>query len=109
MQERDLDKAMAKWADEESASAPKLRPTDEMYRQVASLGRKRGLRLLVARRPAWATALAVVATLVLATALAAVVQLSPRRAPEGRLVAQVPQRAAFEGKGVGGPSPRGKG
>jgi hypothetical protein len=110
MQDRDLDKVMAKWADEESTSAPRLRPTDEMYRQVVSLGRKRGLRLLFARRPARATAVAAV-ILVLATALAAVVQLSPRWAPAGRLAAQVPQRAAFEGKGEqrGGPSPRGKG
>jgi hypothetical protein len=106
MQDRDLDKIVIKWADEESAFAPKLRPTDEMYRQVVSLGRKRGLGLLFARRPAWATALAAIALLVLSVT---VVQLSPRLVPEGRLVAQVPHRAAFEGKGEqrGGSSPRG--
>ena len=93
MQDRDLDKIFQMWVDDESASVPKLRPTAEMYERVASLVQRRSLGLLFARRPAWATALAVVVILVLAFS---VVQFSPLVGPGGgQQVARVPQRAAF--------------
>lgn len=110
MQDRDLDQVMAKWVDDEMASAPKLRPTAEMYERVVSLGRRRSLGALFARRPVWATSLAVVVVLALAFAL---VQVSPLvLLGGGQQVAQVPQRSAFEvqkGQTRGTLPPKGKG
>jgi hypothetical protein len=87
-----------------------MRPTAEMYERVASSGRKRPLGLFVARRPAWAMALAALLVLALAYTL---VQLSPLVTPgAGQAVAQVPQRTAFvaqKGAQRGGPPPGGKG
>jgi hypothetical protein len=64
-----------------------------MYERVAALGQKRSLGQLFARRPAWATALAVTVVLVLALT---VVQFVPFVVPGGgQQVAQLPQRAVF--------------
>ena len=41
MRDRDLDNIAQKWVDDEAASAPKLRPTAEMYERVASYRRRR--------------------------------------------------------------------
>jgi hypothetical protein len=100
MQDKDLDKIMKKWVDDETASAPKMRPTAEMYEQVESLDRRRSMGLLGTRRSVWAMTLGTVAVFALIFAL---VQWSPRLAPGGgQQVAQVPQRPAFaEGKGPG--------
>jgi hypothetical protein len=100
MQDKDLDKIMEKWADDETASAPKMRPTAEMYEQVESLDRRRSMGLLGARRSVWAMTLGTVAIFVL---IFVVVRWSPRGVPGGgQQVAQIPQRPAFvEGKGSG--------
>jgi hypothetical protein len=93
MLDQDLDKIAEKWAEEEAASAPKMRPTAEMYERVAALGRRRSLGALLARRPAWAAAAAVVVVCVLAFAI---VQLAPLVVPGGGpQVAYVSQREAF--------------
>jgi len=108
MDDRDLDKIMDKWADDESASAPKLRPTAEMYERVVSLGRKRSLGALLSRRLVWVTAGAALTVLVLVYAL---VYSSVLVVPGmGQRFTQVPQRAAFaseEGPVRGGPPPKG--
>jgi hypothetical protein len=116
MQDRDLDKIMAKWADDETASAPKLRPTAEMYERVAALGRKRVLGSLLSRRLVWVAAGAALAVFVLVYALVhssflIVPGMGQQRAHVSQR-AQVSQRAAFApGKGParGGPPPKGKG
>lgn len=110
MQDRDLDKIVQQWVDDETASAPKMRPTAEMYERVASLGRKRSLGLFAARYPAWIAALAAVVILVLAWTL---VQWSPLVRPAGgQQVAQLPLRSAFaseKGEPRSGPPNKGKG
>jgi hypothetical protein len=110
MQDRDLDKILQKWSDAETAKAPKMRPTAEMYERVVSLGRRRSLRHLVARRPAWATAAAAVALLLVAFS---VVQLSSLLGSQSvPQAAQVALRTAFageEGPSRGGPPEKGKG
>jgi hypothetical protein len=109
MQDRDLDKVIGKWVDDETASAPKMRPTAEMYEQVASLGRKRSRGLFALRRLVWTTGLAALVVLVLTYVLV----YSPVVVPgAGQQVAQVPQRAAFaadKGQTRSAPPPKGKG
>jgi hypothetical protein len=110
MRDQDLDQVIQKWADDETASAPKLRPTAEMYECIEALGNRRSLGPLWTRRPAWTVALAVVVALAIALA---VVQVGPRVWPgRGRQVARVPVRVAFaaaKGEPRVAPPPGGKG
>jgi hypothetical protein len=103
MQDQDLDKIAAKWVEDEAASAPKLRPTAEMYEHVASLGRKRSLGALFSRRLVWAASGAALIVFVLVATLV----YSSFLPPPG---VQIAQRAAFvleKWPQRGGPPPKG--
>jgi hypothetical protein len=108
MNDRDLDKIIDKWVDDETASAPELRPTAEMYEQVVSLGRKRPLGALPSRRGVWMTAGAALTVFVLVyTLVYSSVLVLPGM---GQPLTQVPQRVAFaseKGPARGGPPPKG--
>jgi len=110
MDDRDLDKIMDKWVDDETASAPKLRPTAEMYERIVSLGSKRPLGALLSRRLVWVTAGAALAVLALVyTLVYSSVLVVPGM---GQRFTQVSQRVAFapeKGPVRGGPPPKGKG
>jgi hypothetical protein len=66
MKDQDLDRILDRWADEETATAPEMRPAPEMYDRVAALERRRRPVLRLTRRSLWAAVLAAVVVLVLA-------------------------------------------
>jgi len=70
MTDRDFEKLMDTWADQEAASAPQLRPTAAMYRMVRARGKRKPLLRLSLR---WAAlGAAVVCLLVVAVTLTVV-------------------------------------
>jgi hypothetical protein len=109
MRDNEFDKTLDTWADQEAASAPDMRPTQEMYRLV----RARAKRRLFLALPRWTTVGAAAASLVVLTIVSTLI-LYPTilggTSSESQL-AYIKQREGFAAH-KGGPvkgTPTGKG
>ena len=94
MKDKKLDKLLDDWAAQETAAAPEIRPTAEMYRMVQAKKQGRPTRFA---RWRWTRVAAVVAALV-ALAMVYTVSLHPTLFPEptpGRPIAHIGQREGF--------------
>lgn len=88
MSDKDLDRTLETWADQEAASAPEMQPTDEMYRLV----RARTERRLSLALPRWTPVSAGAAILIV---LAIVSTLILVKTPTEPQLAYIPQREGF--------------
>lgn len=109
MSDNEFDKTLDAWADQEAASAPDMRPTQEMYRLV----RARAKRRLSLALPRWTTVGAAAASLVVLTIVSTLI-LYPTilvRTPSESQLTYIKQREGFAAH-KGGPvreTPTGKG
>jgi hypothetical protein len=100
MRDNDFEKVMDTWADDETESAPDMRPTADMYRMVRAKREGKPSFFLGSRWAALGTAMAGLVVLALAYTLVFHPSIFPR-APSGQEVAWVGQREGFASeKGV---------